>query len=65
MRLFLGIILGVFFTIAGAYLYDSATTGTDPATALERPMVNWDVVDRNWRQWEGRLRAGWHKLASN
>src|SRR5262249_10943768 len=27
MRLFLGILLGIFITIAGAYVYDSMTTG--------------------------------------
>ena len=31
MRVFLGIIIGVFLTIAGAYVFDSVTTG--PATA--------------------------------
>ncbi len=67
MRFLLGIIFGAFLTIAGAYLYDSATTGTDvSATAsIDRPMVNWDVVNRNWHQLEVRLRAGWNKLAAN
>jgi hypothetical protein len=71
MRVFFGIILGILLTIGGAYIFDSATAGTDvsaaeaPATRLDRPMVNWDVVDRRWQQLEGRVRRGWAKLAAN
>ena len=65
MRLFLGIIIGVFLTIAGAYVFDSVTTG--PATAgteatTRRPMVNWDVVDHNWRAFTESVRVGWNRL---
>ncbi len=68
MRLFLGILLGVFITIAGAYIYDSMTAG--PATAstqaspgdVNKPMVNWDVVNRDWRQLTDRLRHTWNRL---
>jgi len=49
----LGIILGVFLTIAGAYAYDSSTGRapnglTSAATSGQAPMVNWDVVGANW-----------------
>ena len=65
MRLFLGIIIGVFLTIAGAYVFDSVTTG--PATAAtetttRRPMVNWDVVDHNWHAFTESVRLGWNRL---
>jgi hypothetical protein len=72
MRVLLGIILGVFLTIAGAYVIDSVTTG--PATAgagagagadatvARRPMVNWDVVDHNWHAFTDSVRNGWNRL---
>ena len=49
----LGIVIGVFLTIAGAYAYDSssgrATNGlTATAADGQAPMVNWDVVGANW-----------------
>ncbi len=68
MRVFLGIILGIFITIAGAYIYDSMTAGTAVATAqapagdVTKPMVNWDVVDRNWRVFTDRVRHTWNRL---
>jgi hypothetical protein len=68
MRLFLGIILGVFLTIASAYVIDSVTTG--PATAgtevtvQQRPMVNWDVVDHNWHTFAESVRIGWNRLTA-
>ena len=65
MRVFLGIIIGVFLTIASAYVIDSMTNG--PATAgatapTHRPMVNWDVVDHNWRAFTESVRLGWNRL---
>ena len=48
MRLFLGIIIGVFLTIGFAYVYDASTTLPSEPTAQmsgeQRPMMNWDVV---------------------
>ena len=65
MRVFLGIIIGVFLTIASAYVIDSMNTG--PATAgatapAQRPMVNWDVVDHNWHVFTDRVRHAWNRL---
>jgi hypothetical protein len=68
MRVFLGIILGIFITIAGAYIYDSMTVGTvtattqSPAGDVTKPMVNWDVVDHNWRVFTDRVRHAWNRL---
>jgi len=68
MRLFLGILLGIFITIAGAYVYDSMTTGSAATAAqaspgdVNRPMVNWDVVDHNWRAFQNRVRHTWTRL---
>jgi hypothetical protein len=69
MRVFLGIILGVFLTIASAYVIDSMMTG--PATAgaeatvQRKPMVNWDVVDHNWTTFTRSVRTGWNRLTAN
>ena len=69
MRVFLGVVLGVFLTIAGAYIYDSMTVGPvaattqTPAGDVRRPMVNWDVVDSNWRVFTDRVRHAWNRLA--
>jgi hypothetical protein len=68
MRVLLGIILGVFLTIGFAYVYDASTTRpSEPAaqTSVEqRPMVNWDVVSRNWQGWSLGVRNTWNKLAA-
>ena len=68
MRLFLGMILGAFLTVGGAFLYDTwatgpSTTGTAASTVTQRPMVNWDVVGENWRVVRERARAAWTTLA--
>lgn len=68
MRLFLGILLGIFITVADAYVYDSMTTSPATATAqaspadVNKPMVNWDVVDHNWRAFQNRIRHTWTRL---
>jgi hypothetical protein len=68
MRVFLGIVLGVFLTIASAYVIDSLANGPAGAAAetsvQAKPMVNWDVVDRNWHVFAGRVRAGWNRLST-
>jgi len=64
MRLLLGIVIGVFLTIGGAYLYDSHNAldaANSPATA-QRPMVNWDIVDTNWQHLTARARSEWSRL---
>jgi hypothetical protein len=68
MRVFLGIILGVFLTIGFAYVYDASTNRpSEPASQAnleQRPMVNWDVVSGNWHGWSSSVRNAWNKLAS-
>jgi hypothetical protein len=63
MRGILGMIFGAILTVAGAYSYDVVTgkmvTMTDvPANSAtdDRPMVNWDVVAKNWQHLESNLR---------
>ena len=69
MRVFLGVILGFFLTIASAYVVDSVTTGPASTAAAQtdvtrRPMVNWDVVGRNWHVFTERVRYGWNRLST-
>jgi hypothetical protein len=66
MRFFLGLVVGVFMTIGVVYLADAAITGTSSTTAQtdQRPMVNWDVVDKNWQNFTHGVRNTWNKLAS-
>jgi hypothetical protein len=62
MPLLLGFILGVAVTILGVYEYD-ATAGRVPnglaATAADgkAPMVNWDVVSTDWRNFQDSVRS--------
>jgi len=62
MRIIFGMILGAIITVIGAYSYDvlsGKTVTTDPtavATNDERPMVNWDVVGKNWQNIETSVR---------
>jgi hypothetical protein len=66
MRTFFGIILGIFLTVGGAYLYDTSATGNpgDQATVEQKPMVNWDVVSGNRHRWTLALNNTWKKLES-
>jgi hypothetical protein len=68
MRIFAGIVLGIFLTIGFAYVYDASTSRPSEPTAQtgvqQRPMVNWDVVTSNWQGWSSGVRNTWHKLAS-
>jgi hypothetical protein len=55
MRLFLGMILGALLTVGAAYIHDTGSLGA--GTTAERPMVNWDVVDRSWQDLRSNLRV--------
>ena len=59
MRMFFGIILGCALTVGGAYVADSIT-GNSPSA---RPMVNWDVVGKNFEMLTALARDGWRKIA--
>ena len=64
MRLLLGIILGATLTVGGAYLYDShnALNAAETPAGVQRPMVNWDVVNTTWDHLADRARAEWNRL---
>lgn len=65
MRTLLGIILGSFLTVGGAYLYDShkALEAANAPASLQRPLVNWDVVGSKWQKLSTRARAEWFRVA--
>jgi hypothetical protein len=75
MQTIFGFILGVALTIGAAYVHDASITAPSatasaptsaPASvpAAERQMVNWDVVETNWRDFKASVSQGWRKLQS-
>jgi hypothetical protein len=68
MRFLLGIIVGAILTIGVAYLSDASISRPSNAVAQtnveQRPMVNWDVVGRNWQNLSLGVRNTWNKLAA-
>jgi hypothetical protein len=76
MPLLFGVILGVFITIAGAFVYDSSTgraaNGLSAGSAGgQPPLVNWNVVNEDWhglqtglRDAEADIRRGWKRITS-
>jgi hypothetical protein len=65
MRFLFGILVGIGLTVGGAYIYDMDRSTADESNATTaRPMVNWDVVDRNWKRATSRVRQEWDRLAA-
>ncbi len=66
MRFVLGIIVGAILTIGVAYLSDASISGSSNTTAQteQHPMVNWDIVNKNWQNLTSEVRNTWHRLAS-
>jgi hypothetical protein len=60
MRLILGMILGAALTVGGAYVSDSSIKAPSDA----RPMVNWDVVAKNFDYVTGLVKDGWNRLTT-
>jgi hypothetical protein len=66
MRLIFGMIVGAAATIGLAYVHDSmyASVSTEPpASAGQRPMVNWDVASSFARRTSSAARSQWDKLS--
>ena len=64
MRLLLGMILGAALTIGGAYVSDTASKSTGSSIDA-RPMVNWDVVGKNFDSVTAMIKQGWNKLTGD
>ena len=66
MRFLLGMIVGALLLVGFIYLTDASTSGPAATTQTsdQRPMVNWDVVDRNWQNFTHGVRNTWNKIAS-
>jgi hypothetical protein len=67
MRIFLGMILGALFLVAGVYIYDSMSTSTvanGQVAQANRTIVNWDVAAVDWSALKVRAHNDWIKLSS-
>lgn len=64
MRLLLGMILGAALTVGGAYLSDTASKST-VSSIDARPMVNWDVVGKNFDSVTAMIKQGWNRLTGD
>lgn len=67
MRVFLGMILGALFLVAGVYVYDSMSTSTvanGQVAQANRTIVNWDVAATDWNLLKQRAQSDWVKLSS-
>lgn len=62
MRMFLGIILGILLTIGAVYIADSVRNTSGPEGSAERPVVNWDVVERGVKALSSSLQDSWSRL---
>jgi len=69
MRFVLGIVVGIVLTIGLAYLSDASispsTNASGQTTREQRPMVNWDVVNRDWQNLTSGVRNTWHQLTKH
>jgi hypothetical protein len=67
MRVFLGMILGALFLVAGVYIYDSMSTSSvanGEVAQANRTIVNWDVAATDWHALKVRAHDDWIKLSS-
>jgi hypothetical protein len=67
MRVFLGMILGALFLVAGVYIYDSMSTSTvanGEVAQANRTIVNWDVAATDWDALKLRAHSDWIRLSS-
>jgi hypothetical protein len=67
MQVFLGMILGAVFLVAGVYIRDSMATSTvagGQVAQANRTIVNWDVATTDWNALKVRAQNDWTKLSS-
>jgi hypothetical protein len=67
MQTFLGMILGAVLLALGVYIYDSMQTSSvanGQVAQTNRTIVNWDVVDTNWRALRAHAHDDWVRISS-
>ncbi|WP_036256784.1 hypothetical protein [Methylocapsa acidiphila] len=62
--MFLGIILGIILTVGAAYIADSVRNTSGPEGSAERPVVNWDIVERWVKALSVFIRNSWTRLTN-
>ena len=62
MRMFFGIIVGIFLTIGAAYVTDSIRNTSGAEGSSERPVVNWDVVNHGIKSLSTFVQDSWARL---
>ncbi len=62
--MFLGIILGILLTVGAAYVADTVRKTDGPEGSPDRPVVNWDVVERGVKYLTALIRDGVSRLTS-
>jgi hypothetical protein len=55
MNFVLGLIIGIFVAIGGAYVHDAAVDS-------DQAVVNWPILRENLHQVSDDLSAGWNRL---
>ena len=65
MRMFFGIIVGIFLTIGAAYVADSIRNTSGPEGSTDRPVVNWEVVNHGIKILSATLQNGWARLTGH
>lgn len=65
MRFLFGIIVGVGLTLGTAYVFDATRRAGGPDGVVERPMVNWDVVEAELKTLSVTIHNGWDRLTGH
>jgi hypothetical protein len=65
MRVFFGIIVGIFLTIGAAYIYDTLRDTSGAEGAAARPLVNWDVASEDYKTFSAAIQDRWARLTGH
>lgn len=65
MRVFFGIIVGIFLTIGAAYVYDTLRGTSSAEGTAARPLVNWDVANEDFKTFSAAIQDRWARLTSH
>ncbi len=65
MRFVLGIIVGILLTVGSAYVFDQTHKSDGTEGAVEKHMVNWDVVQDELKSLSTGIHDGWDRLTGH